>query len=333
MIVLDRSDGMVRIEERAPSLRRVSVRPAGGRRAPRDSCDTAYPVELIRAILDVKGAAWVCDEIAREEDPREIQRAFEGDFLPYVPPQEFEGKRILDFGCGAGASTMVLARMFPRSQVVGLELQGPLLELARHRRAYYRYPNVSLLRSQRGDGLPGDLGAFDFVVMSAVFEHLLPEERRRLMPQLWQVLAPGGCLLLNQTPHRFFPFESHTTNLPLINYLPDAWALRAARRFSRRTRDMSSWEALLRQGIRGATEREVLRSLGASAADAAPRLLPPRAPGYRDRVDVWYAALSPRHRALKRACRELLRVVERAFGTTLVTNLTLAIGKGRCAAH
>src|SRR6185436_4968904 len=76
-MILERSDGLVRIEAREPALHRVSVRPAGGRRAPRYWCDTAYPVELIRAILDVKGAAWVCDEIAREEDPREIQRAFE----------------------------------------------------------------------------------------------------------------------------------------------------------------------------------------------------------------------------------------------------------------
>jgi SAM-dependent methyltransferase len=331
-VILELADGVVEIGERVGGPRRVSVRPSGGRRSPRYSCLSSYPVDLIRHIAELKGVAWVCDEIARDEDPGEIRRAFESDFLPYVPAAEFEGKRILDFGCGAGASTMVLARMFPRSEIVGVELRQDLLELARRRHEFYGYPNVSLLQS-REDGLPEWLGAFDFVVMSAVYEHLLPEERRRLMPQLWACLAPGGCLLLNQTPHRFFPFESHTTNLPLINYLPDRLALLAARRFSRRTRDMSSWQALLRQGIRGATEREVLTSLAPAREGAAPRLLPPRAPGYRDRVDVWYGALSPRHRPLKRACRELLRVIERAFGTTLVTNLTLAIGKDRCAAH
>lgn len=331
-MILDRSDGVVLIEERGRT-RRVTVRPAAGRRAPRYWFDTAYPVELIRAILDVKGVAWVCDELAREEDPAALRGSFERDFLPYVPATEFEGKRILDFGCGAGASTMVLARMFKHSQIVGVELQAALLELAQRRRAFYRYGHVSLLRAPGNDALPEGLGNFDFVVMSAVFEHLLPGERRRLMPRLWALLAPGGCLLLNQTPHRYFPFESHTTDLPLINYLPARLALLAARRFSRRSRDMSSWEALLRQGIRGTTEREVLTSLGDCSHDVAPRLLAPRAPGYRDRVDVWYAALSPRHRAAKQACRELLRLVEHAFGTTFVTNLSLAISKGPCAAH
>jgi hypothetical protein len=140
-------------------------------------------------------------------------------------------------------------------------------------------------------------------------------------------------LLLNQTPHRFFPFESHTTGVPFINYLPDRVAHWAARRFSSRELGGESWEGLLRKGIRGATEREILSSLGDSGDGPAPALLSPRRPGYRDRVDVWYAALSPRHRALKIACRELLRVIERFAGTTLVVNLSLAITKGSADAR
>jgi hypothetical protein len=164
--------------------------------------------------------------------------------------------------------------------------------------------------------------------MSAVYEHLLPAERRNLMPQLWAKLKRGGRLLLNQTPHRFFPFESHTTGLPFINYLPDRLAHFVARRFSRRDLASDSWESLLRKGIRGATEREILSSFGSSETESAPSIVPPQKPLYRDRVDVWYQALGPRHRALKTACRELLRVGERVLGTTLIVNLALVIGKG-----
>ena len=148
------------------------------------------------------------------------------------------------------------------------------------------------------------------------------------MPQLWAHLKIGGCLLLNQTPHRFFPFESHTTGLPLINYLPDRLAYFVARRFSPRELGEETWESLLRKGIRGATEREILETFGEGPSDSRPTLLSPRRPQYRDRVDVWHAALGPKHTALKAACRELLRVVERSLGTTLVVNLSLAIGKG-----
>ncbi len=272
--------------------------------------------------------AWVCDEISRDQDPESIQRFFENDFLPYFGPADFEGKRILDFGCGSGSSTLVLARMFPRSEIVGVELSPEHLRIAAERLRFHGYGNVRFVQSPGGTTLPDDLGRFDFIVMSAVFEHLLPDERHAVMPQLWAHLRIGGCLLLNQTPHRFFPFESHTTGLPLINYLPDRLAHFVARRFSRRRLGMESWESLLRQGIRGATEREILESLGEAPSDSLPALLAPRGPRYRDRVDVWYGALGPRHQVLKAACRGLLRVVERRLGTTWIVNLSLAIGKG-----
>ena len=324
--VLSRSDGTVEIEELGGAKRRVTARRT--RAAVAGSCETSYPLELIERILDVKGVAWLCDEISRDQDPGSIQRYFESDFLAYVDPADFEGKRILDFGCGSGSSSMVLARMFPRSDIVGLDLSPEYLRIAGERQRFYGYEKLTFVLSPAGTTVPESLGEFDLIVMSAVFEHLLPEERLSVMPRLWAHLKIGGCLLLNQTPHRFFPFESHTTGLPLINYLPDRLALVAARRLSGRELGLESWESLLRKGIRGATEREILGSLGRPGEDSLPALLSPRRPRYRDRVDVWYAALGPRHRALKTLCRELLRVVERRLGTTWVVNLSLAIGKG-----
>lgn len=331
-VMLQRADGRVEIEASGDSRRRrLTARPLRSGAAVPACCETSYPLDLIEAILEVKGVAWVCDEISRDQDPGSIQRFFENDFLPYFGPAAFEGRRILDFGCGSGASTMVLARMFTGSRIVGVELSADHLRIAERRQAFYGYQNVSFLQSPAGTSVPEGLGQFDFIVMSAVFEHLLPAERRAVMPQLWAHLRIGGCLLLNQTPHRFFPFESHTSGLPLINYLPDRLAHFVARRFSPRKLGRESWEGLLRKGIRGATEREILESFGDAPSDSLPVLLLPRRPHYRDRVDVWYAALGPRHRALKTACRELLRVGERLLGTTLVVNLALAIGKGTAA--
>ena len=323
--LLVRADGVVEIVERTDGKRSVTARPVVGSPL---TCVTAYPVELIERIVDVKGVAWVCDEILRDEDLEQVQRSFMCDFLPYLTPDQLPGKRILDFGCGAGASTMVLARMFPASQIVGVELMAGHLEIARRRQEFYGYKNITFRHSPDGTALPEGLGQFDVIVMSAVFEHLLPDERTTVMPLLWAHLSEGGTLLLNQTPHRFFPFESHTTGLPLINYLPDRLALYCSRRFSKRSLGGESWESLLRKGIRGATEREILASLGACPPESKPALRAPPGPRYRDRVDVWYAALGPRHRALKAVCREFLRGVERSLGTTWVVNLVVAISKG-----
>jgi hypothetical protein len=41
------------------------------------------------------------------------------------------------------------------------------------------------------------------------------------MAELWRQLRLGGILFLNQTPHRYYPLEHHTTGLPLLNYLPE----------------------------------------------------------------------------------------------------------------
>ena len=290
---------------------------------PQREWETKYPVALIQLILDVKGPAFLCDEIMRDEDPSYVQQDLERDLLAYFDSADLEGQRILDFGCGSGASTVVLARMFPTAELVGVDLSEELLSVARARAEHYGLRNVRLRRSPAGTELPAELGEFSLIVLSAVYEHLLPEERETILPTLWDRLRPGGHLFLNQTPNRLFPIEHHTTGLPLLNYLPAQLARAAALRFSRRTTVDESWETLLRRGIRGATEREILRLL--RAGGASPTLLEPRAPGIEDRIDLWHAALSHRMRRTKKLLRATLKGIRKVSGLTVVPNLALAI--------
>src|SRR5438309_766029 len=138
--------------------------------------------------------------------------------------------------------------------------------------------------SPSGTALPAGLGEFDYIVLSAVYEHLLPEERRILLPRIWSHLKPGGVLFINQTPHRYSPIEIHTTGLPLINYLPDALAYRFTQHFCKRINGDEDWPALLRAGIRGATIGEILRVLGGDAALVKPK--------QGDQIDLWHGKLS-----------------------------------------
>jgi 2-polyprenyl-3-methyl-5-hydroxy-6-metoxy-1,4-benzoquinol methylase len=316
---LDHPDATVAIEPLAGSQKRLRVQPKPNRSAARLCWTTRYPLELIQEIFETKGL-YICDEIMREEDPRYVEHFLRSQVLTYVDPSEFEGKRILDFGCGSGASTMVLARLLPPCEIVGVELDERLLRLARLRAAHFGLPAVKFLRSPRGDQLPENLGKFDFIMFSAVFEHLLPAERPVLLPLVFSHLKPGGVLFLNQTPHRYSPVEIHTTGgLPLINYLPDRLTLAVARRFSKRVRPNSSWEKLLRDGIRGGTVREIMRIL---RRDARATLLRPRE---GDRVDQWYRSLSSRHAWLKRSVWASLKGLKIVTGIEIVPNLALAI--------
>lgn len=249
------------------------------------SCVTSYPIDLIQKILDITGPAFLCDEILRDESPRYVQNFLHYDLLAYLDEEQFKNKTLLDFGCGAGASTMILTRMFPATKITGVELEKNLLGVAQARADYYGYTNLELLASPAPNDLPPEADEFDFVVLSGVYEHLLPEERKRLLPRIWRVLKPGGILFLNQTPHRGFPIELHTTGgLPFINYLPDVMAHSYAQKFSKRNLKQVSWEKMLRMGIRGGSVKEIFRNLQACSPE--PILLAPSRFGLKDRLDL-----------------------------------------------
>src|SRR5581483_7814271 len=183
----------------------------------------------------------------------------------YCDPVEFVNKRILDFGCGYGASSVALAKLFPESQVVGVDLREDRIRLASACAEHHGLGNVKFSVAPSGSELPSDAGQFDFVYLFAVYEHLLPTERPVIMKLLWSVLKPGGTLFIDATPHRYFPVDLHSTNLPLINYLPDRLAHYAARKFARVGPQINKsplWEDHLRGGLRGATEKQILRNIG-----------------------------------------------------------------------
>lgn len=296
--------------------------------SPIRKCTTGYSPELIEHILKVKGPAYLCDEITRDEDPAYVQRDLEVDLLAYFDREELSRKRILDFGCGSGASSMILSRLFPGAEIVGVELNETLLSVARARAVFYGNERVQFLNSPSGSELPSGIGEFDLVILSAVYEHLLPGERETVVPLIWSAIKPGGALFLNMTPHRYFPIEHHTTGLPFINYLPDRLAHAATRRFSKRTDRSESWETLLRRGIRGATAREVVGRLR-SGRRGNPVLLEPSKNGLRDRIDLWYSCLSVERAArLKSTLRRSLKIFRFFTGITLVPNLSLVIKKG-----
>ena len=180
----------------------------GIRASLRREWETHYPEWLIESILELKGPAFVCDEIARDESPEYTAVALKRMLLAYLEERQFERASILDFGCGAGAGTVSLSRSFPHARIVGVELRARSVEVARSRCRFYGLKNVEFLVSPSGSELPRDIGTFDFVVLSGVFEHLLPAERTAVMPMLWNALAPGGTLFIHETPNRHFPLET-----------------------------------------------------------------------------------------------------------------------------
>lgn len=320
--IITHPDGELEITDIADGLRRVTVKPADTSQfIAVHSCETSYPTDLIEKILAVKGIAWVCDEINRDIDPNYVSKYLLNDLAAYFAPSDIAGKRILDFGCGNGASTAILAREYPDAEFTGVELRADLLEIATARADHYGLTNCSFIVSPDGSSLPADLGEFDIVIMSAVVEHLLPDERPVILPLLWEQVKSGGHLFLDQTPYRYFPIELHTTMLPFINYLPDSLAFAYAKTFSKRIDANETWESLLRQGIRGATEKEIRNLLPGSQILQCKGDL-------RDRVDLWFKNTNPNNlAAAKRLTKGVLKLLYKTTGICMVPDLALAFRK------
>lgn len=334
----DRGDGLtagvslrhpqaqVRVLPQAGGLNLVQVQLSDPGFMPLASCRTTYQAELIELILRQVGPRYLCDEIMRDQDPDYIPSLLKCAILGYVDPGEFDNRRVLDFGCGSGASTMILARLFPKAKLVGIELEERLLEIANARARFEGASNVQFVHALESHILHPALGSFDHIVLSAVYEHLLPEERQSLLPQLWASLRPGGVLFIDQTPHRYFPLEWHTTGLPLINYLPARPALWLGRTFSPRVSSTHSWPDLLRRGIRGATVGEILGILGRTGQ--APLRLKADRMGFRDELDLWFHANRPRKSGSAfRGLYRGLKMLRRLTRVSLPPYISIALRK------
>lgn len=107
------------------------------------------------------------------------------------------GDRILDAGCGRGFYLNFLRALYPEADVTGIELDIPLLPLARRVVPGAAVSCVNLYQIPFADG------SFDKIVFSEVIEHI-PDDGRALA-ELYRVLAPGGILALT-TPNADYPF-------------------------------------------------------------------------------------------------------------------------------
>lgn len=137
-LIISHPDAIVHIDQYPNNKTRISVKP---KNKPifisRKHCETTYPLELIKLILKIKGPSYLCDEITRDEDPAYVQLYLNNALLGFIDESSFENKLILDFGCGSGASTMILGRMFPKTEIIGIDLNKHFLSIAEQRLKHY----------------------------------------------------------------------------------------------------------------------------------------------------------------------------------------------------
>lgn len=283
--------------------------------------DTSLPAPLIHRIAACYGFTETCNVIARHEDPNQLERKLNRQLTSYFPNTTMSGRVILDVGCGSGESTYAMARLLPGCQIIGIDHDAERLALAE---AMPSARNASFRLSPSSVALPAGLPHCDLVLMSAAFQHMLPLERKVLLPLLWKLLLPGGALLFTGTPHSWLPWEPELTGLLFLNYLPDRAAAFLGRHFSSKNEAANrdrDWPELLRAGIRGGSEREILNLLPASAEVLQPAHSASRADHWRE------SACGTGPSPARWLATRLFRWTERRWGVVPSPYLELVIRK------
>jgi SAM-dependent methyltransferase len=135
---------------------------------------------------DRGGATWAAnvDRLDRELAPFGLLAL---DALRLSP-----GDRILDVGCGPGATTAEAARRAaPGGRAVGIDISGVLLALARRRAAEAGVSNVSFVQADAQTHSP-DGGPFDAIISR--FGVMFFADPRAAFARLHECCAPGARL-------------------------------------------------------------------------------------------------------------------------------------------
>lgn len=104
-----------------------------------------------------------------------------------------KGKRVLDFGCGTGSNSLLLARR--GASVCGIDISYDLLAIARQRLERARTPLQAHFVVASAHDLPLESESFDLVFGIAVLHHL---DLRLVSAEVHRVLKPGGRAIFQE---------------------------------------------------------------------------------------------------------------------------------------
>ncbi|MFC0499217.1 class I SAM-dependent methyltransferase [Streptomyces mutabilis] len=109
-------------------------------------------------------------------------------------PDGGAGRRVLDLGCGTGASTAALAAAFPVAEIVGVDASAGMLERARakHWPSGVRFVHAPAEELRRA----GVHGPFDAVLAAYLFRNLTDPDT--VLRTVRGLLVPGGRLAVHE---------------------------------------------------------------------------------------------------------------------------------------
>ena len=193
--------------------------------------------DTIRAALLAAAGPMFAWEGGEHDLEDHIFRRLEHDRVQFVPwistAFRLDDARVLEIGCGTGASTVALAEQGCR--LTAIDIDGNAVGVARTRCQAMGLPAVDFRIVNAVDlGEYFAPGAFDCVIYFASLEHMTVPARRTSLAAAWALLPPGGHLVITDAPNRLWYFDEHTARLPFFHWLPDEMAAEYMQKFSSR---------------------------------------------------------------------------------------------------
>lgn len=105
-----------------------------------------------------------------------------------------KGQHVLDLGCGTATLTILIKKTHPEAEVVGLDGDPKVLEIAQAKVAETGL-KIKLEQGMAFE-LPYPDNSFDCVLSSLLFHHLTWENKISTLKEVFRVLRPGGELLV-----------------------------------------------------------------------------------------------------------------------------------------
>jgi ubiquinone/menaquinone biosynthesis C-methylase UbiE len=105
---------------------------------------------------------------------------------------DLSNKRVLDVGSGTGTMSIMVKRAHPSADMVGLDGDSQILEIARTKA---RRLGLEIQFDQgMSFALPYPDGSFDVVLTSMMLHHLTRADKQKTAKEMYRVLRPGGQL-------------------------------------------------------------------------------------------------------------------------------------------
>lgn len=105
---------------------------------------------------------------------------------------DISGKNILDVGCGTGTLAILIKQSHPGADVVGLDGDPQILEIAR-KKAQSQGLEIRFDQGMSFE-LPYPDESFDVACTSMMLHHLTRDDKQKTATEMYRVLRPGGKL-------------------------------------------------------------------------------------------------------------------------------------------